>query len=271
MSTWFPSSVTTSPLNPRNLEEHVISLCMGFLTTHVQHSLGVVVIELAYVICTPSLWLSTPPQVRPRRLLNSAPLTEVQTNKAPRGDKATSGYGQGERSSQYWCENDHYWERKKRCDGVDWAVDRLRKRKKKRWQDKTYDQWLRQWDKHLLSHCAGNGGLDLTSLSHSVEQAWTVLECTRGATWPMGVELWPHSLAHAITANQNKGGRTEQQLQKGFSVIPHTPCLMLTGRSHYATFFSHVFSADSRDAGDGSRRADWKGGLLRWLASWLAS
>lgn len=83
------------------------------------------------------------------------------------------------------------------------------------WQDKTPDQWLRQWDKHLLGHCAGNGGLDLTLLFPHCEQGWAVWERTRGAKhlqWPVGVELWFPSLAHVITANLHKGGSMERHL-----------------------------------------------------------
>lgn len=196
---------------------------MFFPATHVQQVyiiLRVVIIEIIYVIGAPSLWPLTP-QVHPQRLLNSGPSTEVQTNRTPRGEKATSGNGQLERSPAYWCENDHYWGGKKRSDGVDWAADRVGGR---RWQDKTPDQWLRQWDKHLLGHCAGNGGLDLTLLFPHCEQGWAVWGRTRGAKhlqWPVGVELWFPSLAHVITANLQKGGSMEPHLPNDFTLIPH--------------------------------------------------
>lgn len=121
------SKVAMSPLNPSSGAAQVTNLCMFFPTTHVQQVyiiLCVVIIEITYVICAPSLWPLTP-QVHPQRLLNSVASTEVQTNRTPRGDKATSGNGQCERSPAYWCENDHYWGEKKRSDGVDWAADRV--------------------------------------------------------------------------------------------------------------------------------------------------
>lgn len=88
------------------------------------------------------------------------------------------------------------------------------------------DQWLRQWDKHLLGHCAGNGGLDLTLLFPHCEQGWEVWERTRGAKhlqWPVGVELWFPSLAHVITANWHKGGSTEEHLpiSRFLTLFPH--------------------------------------------------
>lgn len=75
-------------------------------------------------------------QVHLSLLLNSASLTEVQTNKTPWGNEATSGNGQSERSLTYWCEIDHYWEKRKRSDGVDWAVCCWLS--EKRWQDKRW-------------------------------------------------------------------------------------------------------------------------------------
>lgn len=46
---------------------------------------------------------------------------------------------------------------------------------KKRWQDKNRDQWLRQWDNHLLDYCgpsaaAAAAGVDLTGVFPHYEQ-----------------------------------------------------------------------------------------------------
>lgn len=116
-----------------------------------------------------SLWPLTP-SVHPQRLLKSAPSTEEQTNKTkhPRVVGPPLGTGREKGAPVYWCENDHYWEGKKRPDGVDWAADRVRGKKKVTRQNP--DRWLRQWDKHLLGHCSVDGGLDLTLLSHTVNR-----------------------------------------------------------------------------------------------------
>lgn len=162
----------------------------------------------------PSLWPFTP-TVHPQRLLNSAPSTEEQTNKTPRGGKAASGNRPRERSPVYWCENDHYWEEKKRSDGVDWAADRVREKKVTR---QNPDQWLRQWDKHLLGHCAGDGGLDLTLLSHTVNRPGWFGSVQGGMRpqWPVGVKLWFPSLAHVITANWQKRRLVRATPAEGF-------------------------------------------------------
>lgn len=93
-------------------------------------------------------WVPPLPAVHPCRLLNSASLTEEQTNKTPWGNEATSGNRHSERSLAYWCGIDHYWEKGKEkegkeeiwreelwSDGVDWAVRCCSS--EKRWQDKT--------------------------------------------------------------------------------------------------------------------------------------
>ena len=57
------------------------------------------------------------PAVHPCRLLNSAPLTEEQTNETPRGNEAASGNRRSEWSPAYWCGIDHYWEERRRKEG----------------------------------------------------------------------------------------------------------------------------------------------------------
>lgn len=68
---------------------------------------------------------------------------------------------------------------RKRKDLTEWIELLIEwEEKKVTWQNP--DQWLRQWDKHLLGHCAWDGGLDLTLLSHTVNRPGRVGSVTRG-------------------------------------------------------------------------------------------
>lgn len=150
------------------------------------------------------------PAVHPCRLLNSASLTEEQTNKTPWGNEATSGNRQSERSLAYWCGIDHYWGKRKRKGGKRGDMERraliwwsgLSCLLLFEWRKVTRqnpDQWLRQWDNHLSGHCAQAGGLDLTKLSHTMNRTGQC-EGVRGVMWPRwpqdGELGWPSSAHH---------------------------------------------------------------------------
>lgn len=143
------------------------------------------------------------PTVHPCRLLNSASLTEEQTNKTPWGNEATSGNRRSERSLAYWCGIDHYWGKRRRKGGKRGDMERraliwwsgLSCLPLFEWRKVTRqnpDQWLRQWDNHLWGHCAQSAGLDLTKLSHTMNRTgpWSVCECDPG------MQSWdaPHQL-----------------------------------------------------------------------------